>query len=444
MHRRSLISTESTHTLDPYLESAIAIVAQKDAGAFRRQIFAELARRKWVIRTVIAVHRLLGRSWLSTLLVSLYGLKSFVAVSMPSTHGTILTTHKYRNEERQLDYLNSLAPADMFGRIGLGLAALFNPLNWGAVLGGVVRCTGGFRYLRLVHQYNQTGDFLVACRVASTAGYFIRFQRLLNGTSARATLVTSDSNPYAMGLSYAGRSLGLKSLYITHGHIPDGPPALDFDLSILDGAAVLDVYRESGPAQGRVVYKGAEGQYRPMDVSGLQKDEPLTLGVFTSLVVDWDKFSTVFESLQTLLQPGKVILRLHPNQIMRDPAALKIAERWDNVELSLGEHVLNADAARCDLVVVGGSSCHLSVLKHGVPTLSVPELDDVPVDFYRFIGRGIVLHVDDSTQLTLEEVAAFYSNPDWVARFHVFDAAYPAQQESCDNAVRLAIQEFVS
>ena len=444
MRRRSPISTESKDTLDPHLESAIAIVAQKDAGAFRQQIFAELVCCKWVICWVIGLHRLLGRSWFSTLLVSLYGLKSFVAVSMPSNHGAILTTHKYCNEERQLDYLNTLLPADIFGRIGLGLSALLNPLNWGAVLWSVVRCAGVFRYLSLVHRYNQSGDFLVACRVASTAGYFVRFQRLLKGTSARATLVTSDSNPYAMGLSYAGRSLGLKSLYITHGHIPDGPPALDFDLSILDGAAVLDVYRESGPALGKVVYKGAEGEYRPMDVSGVQKDEPLTLGIFTSLLVDWGKFSNVLESLQTLLKPGKVILRLHPNQIMRDPAALEIAKRWDNLELSLGEHVLNADAARCDLVVVGGSSCHLSVLKHGVPTLSVPELDEVPFDFYRFIGRGIVIHVDDSTQLTLEGIAAFYSNPDWVARFHVFDVAYPAQQEQCNDAVRLAIKELVS
>jgi hypothetical protein len=430
--------------LDPHLNTAVKIVAKKDAGAFRQQIFAELTRRKWVIRFVMSVHRILGKSWLSTALVALYGLKSFMAIGMPRVHGSILTTARYRNEERQLDYLSQVCGKGLFSRIDLNLATLFNPFNWGAALLALLRPHGVARYLKIVHQYNQGGDFLVACRVASTVGYFARFLRLLKGSSATATLVTSDSNPYAMGLSYAGRALGLKSIYITHGHIPDSPPVLDFDLSILDGQAVLDVYRESGPEPGVVVFKGAEGDYRPMDVSGLQNSHSMTVGVFLSLLVDWESFANVLERLQSTLNPKKLILRLHPNQLMQDPIAHKIAARWDNLRLSNGHSILNDDAGECDLVFAAGSSCHLSVLKFGVPTVSLSGLDVVPHDFYRFIGRGIVPHVDTIDELDVAWVGNFFSQPDWVARFHVFDAAYPAQQEECNDAVKNAVGRMLS
>ena len=58
---------------------------------------------------------------------------------------------------------------------------------------------------------------------------------------------------------------------MTHGHVAEGPPALDFDLCLLDGPVVRDVYARAGPIRGRVTFKGSEGTVRRMDASRLRR-----------------------------------------------------------------------------------------------------------------------------------------------------------------------------
>lgn len=109
------------------------------------------------------------------------------------------------------------------------------------------------------------------------------------------------------------------------------------------------------------------------------------------------------------------------------------------MEVSDGERVLTEDAARCDLVVSGNSSAHLSVLKAGVPTAYVAGLDLLSDDYYGFVAQGIV-----PQSLDPEAVGRFYAEPGWVERFRRFDAAYPDREEECDRAVRVALARLVA
>jgi hypothetical protein len=431
------------------LLKALRTVEYKDSWSFRQAVFDDLTRRKPAIAAARAVYDALPRR-ASTLLVSGYALASFLGVRAPERAGPVLSAHAYRNEERQLEYLEGLLGEGVIARLSLDpLAALSGESL--AALGAALTAPGDLHQaLSVIHRFNAAGNFLVACRVASALGYYLRLRPLLARSEARATLVSSDTNPYAMGLSYAARSLGLPTVYITHGHIPDGPPPLDFDLSILDGPAVLRVYEEMGPTRGAVVYNGAEGTFRPMDTGGLRRaaagrgaagGRNLRVGLFLSLMLDWDTIGAQVQALRAL-SDAPVLVRLHPNRVVR-PADFR--ERLgEGVELSLGERVLLEDAERCDVVFTGNSSCHLTLLKYGVPTVYTRGLDTVPHDFYRFLSERIVLEVDQPGGFDPGSTAAFYDDPEWAARFAFFDASYQRDQAALDRAVAEAIRGLLA
>lgn len=419
-------------------------MAEKDAGAFRAQVFDDLARHKPLVRLARGLHGLLGRGSLSTAYVAAYGLKAYIAASLPRSTAPILAVAAYRNEARQLADLDRLLGPDRVAHADIRTLRLLDPRGWLASVGALLRGRGARRYLSLVRRVNQEDEasFLVACRVAATAAYYARFHRLLGAAPhARAVLVSSDSNPYAMGLAFAAMARGLRTIYVNHGHIPDGPPRLWFDLSLLDGPALADVYEESHGIAGQVVYKGSEGQRRPLSTGGLRR--PRTVGIFMSLLVDWPRFARVLADIRRVLCPERIVLRLHPNPLVRDPDWREHVRDAPDLEVSYGEHVLTSDAARCDLVIAAGSSCHLTVLKYGVPTLALAGLDKVPHDFYRFHRRRIVPHYASADDIDLEALAAFYEDPDWSARFAEFDPGYLEPAGARDAAVKAAIEELL-
>jgi hypothetical protein len=422
------------------LRRALRVVAAKDAGTFRQPVFEDVSRHRASVRVARAAHRLLGKGRLSSLLVAGYGLKSFLGVAPPGRRAPVVTVAAYANERRQFEHLASIVGREALAPASIDARALAHPAALGALARALSHPRSLRGALRIIHHYNRRADFLVACRVASTLGYYVRFRHLLPRLGARAALVSSDSNPYAMGLCAAARRQAMSTLYVTHGHIPDGPPLLDFDLSILDGPAVLRVYEESGPVSGAVVFKGAEGRYRPMRTAGLLRS-PIRVGVFLSLIADWPRLARLFAEIERVLQPGRVVLRFHPNEMVRPRDALARVGRHPNVEVSYGERVLLDDAERCDLVIAANSSCHLTLLKFGVPTVHLRGLDAVPDDFYRFLRHRIVFGCAGVRDLDLPRVAAFYDEPDWARRFAFFDASYP--DEDRGPAVRAAVAALI-
>lgn len=401
------------------LEEAVEVVAFKDAQAFRQSVFDHVARLQRPVRWARALHRALPFDWARAAFVSLYGVQAYLAVAPPRSGSAPWGLARYRNEGRQLAWLER-ATGVSIARVGLGPKALLG-LGGLAALGRELARPGRVvRGLDLVRRHER-GDFLVSARVASTVGYYARLLRELP-EGCRAVVVSSDSNPYAMAAWGAARRRGIPIVYITHGHIPEGPPALRFDLSLLDGPAVLAVYERGGGVEGEVAFKGAEGTRGDMQTAPLRETRPFRVGVFLSLVVDWGGVNALLDALAADPRVGSVLLRLHPNEQVRDaPAGLAARPK---LEVSGGETILTDDARRCDLVIAGESSCHLTLLKLGVPTVHLPGLDRVPADFYRFLAERVVCGASELAEVSFPAVADFYDDPDWARRFARFDASY--------------------
>lgn len=432
------------------LARAARVVAFKDRQPFRQAMFAYLAGHRRTVSAVLAAYRPVQGTPLSTLAIAGYGVIAFLGLDAPDADADLWSVAAYRNEERQFEFVQRAAPELRVAAMRLRPRPTLRTLRaTAAAAGAIVRRPSRLGPLwRTVERHDRRDGFLVACRVASTLGYYLRAHRELasaHGQGVRAVLVSSDSNPYAMGVAAAARALGRRVVYITHGHLPEGPPPLDVDLALLDGPALRRVYERAGPVRGLVVFKGAEGELRPMR----EKRPPsrgLVVGVFASILVDWPSFWARVLEIEAALKPERLIVRLHPNTVIRDPAALRLKPTLRHLEISGGESILTEDAAACDLVVAGNSSCHLTVLRFGVPSVYVPGLDTVPHDFYRFLEDGLIPWVTRAGELDYDAITRFYDAPDWPRRFADYDPAYtipgeapPAPSAVGEGAVRQAL-----
>lgn len=429
------------------LARSVRTVAFKDRQAFRQQMFAYLASHDRVVAGVLAAHRRVRGSRVSAAALTVYGLRAYAGMSAPP-EAPIWAFSEYRNEQRQFDALRALLPPGAVGDVSVAKRDALRPESLMDTARLLVHPEAMGALWRLVRYHDRRDGFLVAARAAACFGRALRTGALLerHGQSARAVLVSSDSNPPAMGAIAAARARGLKVAYITHGHLPEGPPPLDVDLALVDGPALEDVYRRAGPLRGRVVYKGAEGAYRPLQRQGLRRQRPI-VGVFMSILVDWRRAYAVLERLRVALRPERIVLRFHPNTVIRDPASRRLLPRWPELQVSDGATILTDDAEPCDLVLAGSSSCHLTLLRFGVPTAVVRGLDTMPHDFYRFIESGIVPELSADAP-DLSGLAAFYDAPGWAARFRRFDATYPTTPGALPDdpapAIRAALRDLTA
>lgn len=420
--------------VDPALARACAIVAYKDAQPLRRALFARKAALSPAVRAVLATWARLRGTRAASAFVGAYGAKSFAEVRLPARDGALWSIAEYANEARQIDGLAALVPEIRIARVTLGLAG-----------------RGALRALRaldlaparaLLDRYVREGDFLIAARVASTIGYYARILPALRRSRARAVVVSSDTNPSALALVYAAKHLGLRTCFVAHGHVAEGPPPLAFDLAILDGPAVRDVYARAGAIEGEVVYRGVEGRSLPLRTAALRRGVG-TLGVFLSILFDPVALARRIAELRAALAPRGMLIRLHPNRQMRDPDWARGLD-LDGVVVSDGARSIERDCAECDLVACGSSSAHLSALKLGVPTIYVPGLDDVADDYYAFVARGVVPRFEAGSLADVGALASFFDDPAWGGRFRAFDAAYPSRQPECDADVRRALEALAS
>lgn len=402
-----------TRPTDAYaLVSAALAVRAKDAAPFRQLIFDDILTHKRSWKAVSIAYERLSPSWVKSILLQAYAWSVGAKLGRAPDIGNSaprawLSSTSYPNERRQIEFLRGYWPTPIVDFVRKPSTL---PLH---LLDRRVRRIAGLLARRT--------PLLAAARTMATIAFYLRFRRellRLDGPSRRwlGVVVSSDSNPEALGVAAAFRRSGLRAVYVNHGFIPEGPPRLSFDLSILDGPALAGTYRSSG--QFPVVYKGIEGQGRAF--RRVPSDRPWTIGVFTSLIGDWTVTAEWLARLARSSQVASIRVRLHPNLQVRHPASGSLG-RFDKVSIDPPGMPIAEASARCDLVIAGNSSVHLNVLKSGAPTVFVDELDRVPREFYSFQSEKLVYEARSIEDLDAARINAHYDTPEWRAKFLRYD-----------------------
>ena len=403
------------------LYQSIKIVKFKDSQPFRQFIFKNLKSRKLAVRLSDTIYHLLPKPIKNIYILS-YGILSYLSTPNIENKVKNLGIYSYKNELRQLNFINKSLETKLTLKI-----IKISPSKFVKNITSVLILILDRRIYSIANLINKkNNNFLVSCRCISTMFYYINFKNKLKNSQIKSIIVSSDSNPYAMGITFAAKSLEINTVYINHGHIPENPPRLIFDHNILDGQALLDTYKRTNNTHSNVIFKGIEGEFSKMEE--ITKNKSLRVGVFLSLVTDWDSLLKLVTRLSLDKENSQILVRLHPNLIIREIKYVKSLKLIEKVKVSLSETIASDDLNNIDYLIAGNSSVHLTSLKIGVPSIYFDKIDLVPYDFYLFSKLGLVLEMNEMKKVSISELNQFYNSEEWIKVYKYFEGLNPSDK----------------
>lgn len=411
--------------------SALKPVILRDSDSFRQKIFSELKSRSTLARYAEKLYLSsppILRSWL----LLAYGLKSFLEA--PELTGNISCVYSYQNEKTRFEYINA-----MFGNRVLDFCKISAGWNLPEkVLSLLLNISDLPRLIRLLKFISGRFDFLVSCRISSTIFYYSWFKAEVARRKPEAVLLSSEANPYAMGLLWTAKQFFIPTIYVPHGQVSPRPPRLFYDLSLLDGEELKATFAENGPATGQIIFKGTDGEFTPLKTVYLKS--PKTIGVFLSIIFDPAKLENAIRQIQFRFVDSSILIRLHPNESVSTDEVLHRLKDL-KIILSARRRSLKEDINSCDIIFCGNSGTHLECLRQGVPTIQIPGLDLLPHDTRRFIQNKVVSWYADPALIDVPELTAFYGG-DWAKRMKKYDHYYGHSRQEINSILQNDIEMF--
>jgi hypothetical protein len=425
---------------------AIRIVVRADSDPARQVLFANLMQARLIVRLAYRMHGLAKGTWASALLSASYGFAYVTRIAPPGNGSAlILAAAKHVNARRQIqrvagwmeqDQVSCVRTKTRLRTVAVGVSDLASPRSW----------HGYLRALDVVRTVDRRHGFLVACRVAAAIAWYARTKGMLISSRPGAVLVSSDSNPEEVGLAAAAQAVGIPRVFVSHAYPTPFSPALDFSLSILEGAAAVQARRRTGPIKGDVMLAGIEGESAPLDPGRFERPNPV-IGIFTPKALSWTTLAAIVADCRERFRAARIVIRWHPSRL---DTARRLQSLGDlsALEESPVTATLSDVARQCDWVIADeNSNVHLPVLKLGIPTVAVRRLGLYPdshSDMYGFVAARIVFpSVQSVRDVSPEAFKAFFADG-WVDRFRRYDAAYLRPQVEVGAEVRLALERLIS
>jgi hypothetical protein len=424
---------------------ALKIVIAADSDPVRQVLFANLMQARVSVRLAYGLHARLAGTRASALLVSGYALGYFLRITPPTRRGVwVLGVAKHANARAQIDRVcRWLRPEDS-DRVGTrfrvrgaatGLVAILAPAGF----------PDAVRSFRVVRRLDRRYGFLVACRAAAAVAWYIRGAGILRRYQPGAVLVSSDSNPEEVGVTAAAAALAIPRIFVSHAYPTPFAPALNFDLSILEGSAAVCARLRQGSVKGEIVLAGVEGESVPVDVSRLDRPAP-RVGIFAPKATNWPAFAAVIDDCRAVFGARRVVIRWHPSRLDQARYLHLLTDRTGIDEAPMSATLLEV-ATQCDWVVADeNSNVHLQVLKLGIPTVVAKGLGLYPesrADMYGFAAAGVVFPpVRSLRDLDLGALKAFFDAA-WIERFRQYDASYLRSPAEMGVEVRAAIRRVI-
>ena len=435
----------TTQSVNLSLLRALRIVIAADSDPVRQVLFGNLKQARRLVRLAYQAHARVAGTWASALLVSAYAVAYFLRISPPPVSGaTILAVAKHANARRQIDRVCGWVGEEHCGRIRTtlgyrgaisGLLCLISPASMGRL----------FQALRIVGLLDRRYGFLVACRSAAAIAWYVRTKGILATHRPGAVLVSSDSNPEEVGFTAAAAALAVPRIFVSHAYPTPFSPALDFDLSILEGEAALRSRMRRGPIRGEIVLAGVEGESAPLDVGRFERKTPV-IGIFAPKAISWPTLATVIDECRETFAPRQIVIRWHPSRLDQARHLHSLSD-LSGIEESPMTAALTDVARRCDWVIADeNSNVHLPVLKLGIPTVVVKGLGLYPEsrsDMYGFAAAGVVFAPVRSLKDIRGSAFKAFFDEGWTGRFRQYDASYLRPHGEIRAEVRQAVWRLI-
>lgn len=239
---------------------------------------------------------------------------------------------------------------------------------------------------------------------------FVRYQaglilaeELFNRVSPMAVGTANDHSGISRAFIRKARAKGMRVIYTQHASVGNGFPALDFDLSLLDGLQAYQQYLRSGPARGEIVITG---RHHIETREARSAPSGKIVGLATNKA---DSLLTWHRLMRGIRAGGfSMVMRCHPAE--RRLILWRLLCRLHGAKLDTG--TLAGFLARIDVMVSGLSGTILDAAIRGIsslvfmPTqLKSPRMED----YYGFERFGLCRRIsidDDPTPLLSAAIAA--------------------------------------
>ena len=216
-------------------------VTHADSDPVRQALFEHLRKTNPVVKLVWQIHRRLGPSHLSSLMVFLFGVKSYLTpeVSVRDANKALVVT-VHENSRKQARQIASWIGEESVAWLRLGPRQLLSPGTYGRLFKALPRCRTWMRFYRMADRANRRHDFLISCRATSALFSYVRAREIFQRFAPSGVILSSDSNPEPLAFARAASAFGIPTVFISHAYPTPVSPGLQFTLSILEGEAALE------------------------------------------------------------------------------------------------------------------------------------------------------------------------------------------------------------
>jgi hypothetical protein len=378
---------------------------------------------------------------LQAALIVLYGLKCYLSLAGQNDDKPQLVYFaSYPNEHRVLRHVRGHLSAISQGEITVSLANCFRLASARSLSGFIPATARLYRFARkLVRRF----DFMPACRIFSTATYYLRFQRLLQAET-KAVFIACHYSPECLGLAAAAHRAGKKVLFTNHASATGDAhyvPPLHADLVAATSEAVADLYRRhTGHPLDIVPITIVEAQHSMQfpDNGGAT----CTVGIYLTALTNEDRLNEIVSEWRALLPDSCIFVRVHPARVVNaDLSDLAASDK--RLEIS-GAQPLREDIARTDIAICGNSTVTIELLRGGRPVLYDDRLDRLAYDYNGYLDRGLVTPYPEPVDDRLfARVRAHYGNDEWRDTMRYFDSGYCADEQRIMQEFAAAVERTI-
>lgn len=404
------------------LLNACNIVRKMDSSAGRMNVFMSVLRNSRKIRYSYTLYRYSPNA-LKAVWIVLYGLKCYLSLAWGRDgRRSLIFFASYPSERQVLNHVRNNLPSIQHGEVTISLQ---NIIRIGAFVELLTFIPASIRlYLyaqRLVLRY----PFMPACRVISTATYYMRFKRLLSGDSIKAVFIACHYSPECLGLAAAAHRAGKKVLFTNHANATGETgyvPPVHADLVAVTSQALADLYQRHSPHQLNIIYLPMAIPQHPMQVPESDGVD-LVVGIYLTALTNEKRLQHVVADLNRLPTVATVFIRTHPAQVVNADLS-KLTDCGRSIEIS-NDRPLGEDIGRTDIAVCGNSTVTIELLRGGRPVLYDHRLDQITYDYNGYVQHGLILNYPDQFDADIvDRIRQYFAGDDWIEKMRYFDCGY--------------------
>lgn len=227
----------------------------------------------------------------------------------------------------------------------------------------------------LAHLKRRSPTVVEFLRLVEAICWHGMFKNLELPKGTKAIGYSSDSNPWGIACFYYGLARGLKKVFVSHGNIVSHPNDLLHDELYLKTKICKRNFQRA--------HSGFRNSKFIVDLELIQEYKKrtslwpkLSVGIVLSKSVQWDSLDSIYSSLESLPEVGKILIKGHPRSPF--PIPRKYSRQMTHM-------LANEFLEEMDLIIVGNSSVCLEALIKGVSTIYIDSLDFDNFDLYGLV-----------------------------------------------------------